>query len=305
MGADGAGTSLDASSLTLIDAYADHNGTNARTISATNGGTIDLSNVTTLRGGSGTWGGTDSLRVTATGGGVIDLSSFQENEGITYLTAASGGILRLGNLVMTSGMAISADGLNSRLEMGDFMLQTGASLSVTDGASLAITGDLQNELTDGGQWGFDTGIVRVDGAGAHWYEVAGVDLGVGGATSGNFGLMQLVLGSDAGPAMVQLTDIYDNDGAGQGSLEVLYLYGSGGLDGLEIYNGSTLVIGGVQVYALMDGNMVELHDLFGLGETVISFDSGLNNGFIAIPEPITLSLLATGALALIRRRKRR
>jgi len=105
-------------------------------------------------GGAGGYGGTNSVHVAATTGGVIDLSSFQENEGIRYPTAASSGILRLGSLVMTSGMATSADGLDSRLEMGDFVLQTGATLSVTDGAALAITGDLQNELTDGNQGGF-------------------------------------------------------------------------------------------------------------------------------------------------------
>nr|HPH61948.1 hypothetical protein [Candidatus Syntrophosphaera sp.] len=47
-------------------------GTNTRTIAATDGGLIDLSGVTLLRGGSGTGGGMDSVRVMAQTGGTVD-----------------------------------------------------------------------------------------------------------------------------------------------------------------------------------------------------------------------------------------
>jgi len=74
LSADGPNATLGLPFLSKLDSYADHYGTNTRTISAANGGMIDLSSVTTIRGGTGTWGGADSLHVTATTGGIVAAS---------------------------------------------------------------------------------------------------------------------------------------------------------------------------------------------------------------------------------------
>ncbi|NLF29864.1 MAG: PEP-CTERM sorting domain-containing protein [Planctomycetes bacterium] len=303
MSAAGAGTVLDAGSLAAIDSYADHWGTNTRTISASGGGLIDLSGVLTVRGGSGTSGGLDKLRVVAQTGGVVDLGSLAAVDGYASFEAMAGGTLRLGDLAMTAGMDISADGLGSTLAVRSLMLDAPASVTVTDGAEIALAGSLQNDMTDPVAFNMDTGLLRVGGAASAWLEVAGQDLG-GSVAAGNFGIMQLVAGAPDESVTVFLTDLYDNDGLGQDRREALYLFGSGGLDGLALYGQSELVIGDVPVYAWIDGAMVELHSLFGPGDTIVPFTTSGSDGLLVIPEPATLSLLALGALVAIRRRRR-
>ncbi len=303
MSATDGGTVLDASSLTTIDSFADHFGTHTRTISASNGGQIDLSAVGLIRGGSGSHGGLDSLRVVAQTGGEIDLSSLTTVEGATFFEADDGGILRFGNLAITGSTDITADGLGSTLAAEGLTLDPTAVVSVTNGARIGLGGDFQNAMTDASAFDMDTGLLEVCGAGTAWLEVAGEDLGVGG-TSGNFGMMQLVIGSPTETEMVFLTDILDNDGLGQAAREALYLYGSGGLDGLEIYGGSKLVIGDIPVYAFIDGSTVELHDLFGPGEVIVEYNASTgNDGFLVIPEPATLALLGVGGLVFALRRR--
>ncbi|MFW6145987.1 MAG: PEP-CTERM sorting domain-containing protein [Planctomycetota bacterium] len=303
LSASGAGTVLDAGAVTTIDSYADHWGTNTRTISAAAGGMIDLSAVTLIRGGRGTHGGMDSVRVVAQTGGEIDLSSLATVEGYTFLEALAGGTLRFGDLAMTNATDISADGPGSTLAARSLMLDALAAVSVTDGAEIDLAGSLQNDMTDPAAFDMDTGVLRIDGTDSAWLEVAGQDLG-DGVSSGNFGMMQLAVGSPGQSVTVVLTDIYDNDGLGQDDREALYLFGSGGLDGLALYGDSQLVIGDVPVYALLDGAVVELHSLFGPGETMVPFTTTGSRGMLVIPEPATLSLLAVGALASIRRRRR-
>ncbi|NLX24014.1 MAG: hypothetical protein GXY55_20380, partial [Phycisphaerae bacterium] len=294
------GTALDASSLTSIDSYTDFYGTHTRTISATDGGFIDLSGVTLLRGGSGTYGGLDLVRVVATTGGEVDLSSLTTVQGYARLEALAGGALRFGDLAMTSNTDIAADDLGSTIIASSLMLEPSATVAITDGAEIELAGSLQNAMTNAAAFNMDTGLLRILGTGLPWLEVAGQDLGAL-VTSGNFGMMQLVVGSPTDTVTAILTDIYDNDGLGQDAREALYLFGSGGLDGLAMYGGSQLVIGDVPVYAFIDGSMIELHSLFGAGQTVLPFNIGRNDGYLVIPEPATVVLLVLG-WALVRRR---
>ncbi len=69
--ADGGTTVLDLSTVQTIDSAADWGGSPTRTIAATNGGTVDLSNVVAIAGGTGG----DTVEVRQTTGGVVNLAS--------------------------------------------------------------------------------------------------------------------------------------------------------------------------------------------------------------------------------------
>jgi len=244
------------------------------------------------------------VRVMAQTGGEVNLRSLTTVQGYTYFEANAGGVLRFGDLAMTSGMDIKAGGLESKIAVSSLTLDTSAAVKMTDGAAFEVAGSFQNAMTNAAAFGMDTGILRFCGVGSAWMEAAGQDAG-DSITSGNFGMMQLVIGAPTLAATkVFLTDIYDNDGLGQDGREALYLFGSGGIDGLELYGGSQLILGDVPVYAFLDGAMVNLHSLFGPGERIIPFNaSGGNEGFLVIPEPATMLLLAWGGAVLLRRRR--
>ncbi len=61
---------------------------------------------------------------------------------------------------------------------------------------------------------------------------------------------------------VMALDLFDN-GNRAGGLEAIYLFGTAGLDGLEIAENSKFVLNDINVYAFMDGAMVHLNALFG------------------------------------------
>ncbi|MGD9126728.1 MAG: PEP-CTERM sorting domain-containing protein [Planctomycetia bacterium] len=302
MSADGAGTLLDASSLTSIDNYVNHLYARDRTISATAGGTIDLSGITTLRGGSGD----DRLVLTATTGGTIDLSSFQQvTAGNVVFNATDGGNLAFGDLNVTNTVDFNIADANTEVSFGHLALAADANLAVTGGAKVKMGGDFSSELTDEALFDMDTGLMQFDGGGVRWLEVAGMDNGVSGVGTNNFGLAQLIVGSDTQTTDVVLTDLFDNGNHGSAT-EALYLLGSGGLDGLQILGGSTLYIGDIPVYTMIGGQMTELHDLFGPGETVITYTNFGSDGYIvAVPEPSTFALLLLGlaTLAFFRRKR--
>ena len=74
---------------------------------------------------------------------------------------------------------------------------------------------------------------------------------------------------------VFLVDHIDNGNRNAGRPETLYLFGKNGQDGLEIRNGSTLYMGGLGVYAMLDGEMTDLRTLFPAGEVKDPVRSGL------------------------------
>jgi len=299
------GSLLDLSTLTSIDASRNHHYNLVYSVRASNGGTIDLSGVTNVS--VPVQEAVDRIEFIATTGGTIDLSSLQTvtgGIGEARFSASAGGTMLFGELLLTDALNLSvADGTSEAVVGGGFHLDPTSDLAITGGATVRIAGDFSYEYTADSKLNADDGILHFHTAGGHQLEVGGLDLTVGGSTSGNLGLGRLVVGDDGAGASVTLVNLYDN--LNPGGPEALYLYGSGGLDGLEIRGNSMLVIGDVPVYAWIDGAMVDLHSLFGDDDVIIPFQDGggFNDGWIAIPEPATLGLLAIGALVMVRRRR--
>ncbi len=303
--ATGPNSVLDLSTLGSIDASRDHHYNLRYTIQASEGGTVDLSGLTTVT--APVREPVDHIRFLATTGGTLDLSSLQTvikpGSGYAAFSATSGGTLKLGDLLITPNVNLSAADAASKIIADSLDLAASASIAIVDGATLALSGDFSYDITDEAQMDLDEAQVHFHTAGEHWLEVGGEDLGPNDAGPGNFALGRLIVGSDTAAARVTLVDLIDNSA---GAPDALYLRGSGGLDGLSILGGSMLILGDVPVYAHIDGNMVELHDLFGQGETLVAFQdaAGGNDGWLAIPEPATLALLSCGLVGILGRRRR-
>ncbi len=304
--ADGAGSVLDLSSLTSINAGFNDNSSYVRvhTISATAGGLVDLSNVTSI---TAPYRSEDRLDFIINGG-EIDLRSLRSVSGSpngqTKFTVSGGGKLTFGNMTFTDDFQLVVSDDTSSLEItGNLHLDPTSSLSITGAAKAQIGGNFSFDYTDETKFDGDTAIFQLAGVSDQWLEVGGHDDGVSGCTSGNFGIGQLIVGSGTQTSTVLLADAIDN--GNRGSREALYLFGFGGPDGLRILNGSTLVIGDIPLYALLDGEMTDIHSLFGTGITEIEFKENGNDGYIVIPEPATLTLLGAGASLMLLRRRRR
>ena len=143
----------------------------------------------------------------------------------------------------------------------------------------------------------------MDGSGTfadpQFLEVSGLDLGaIDPANNGNFGFGQLVVGDIAQATVVELIDVLDN--ANRQSPEALYLFGLGGPDGLHVLGGSTLVMNHINVYAFIGGQLTHLNALFG-SDLTIPFDQG----FLRVPEPSMLFLVAVASAFSLQRRRRR
>ena len=87
---------------------------------------------------------------------------------------------------------------------------------VDTGAELLIAGNFSHELTNESNFDLDAGVLRLNGLGGQLFEVAGEDLGVGGSTSGNFGIGQLVIGTTTQRTSIDLLDVVDNGNGGVG-----------------------------------------------------------------------------------------
>ena len=157
------------------------------------------------------------------------------------------------------------------------------------GGTLRIGGDFS--YTHQNTADLSLGLARVECVGAsQLLEVGGtdVDVQVGRLPDRNFGFEQLTIGQAKQASRVELVDLYDN--LEPGFADALYLWGVedvggvGGKRGLRILGESTLVIGDLNVFALLDPNVpgemewTSIRDLFGPGETTIRFD----NGFITL-----------------------
>ena len=313
---DGAGSEVNLPSVQIINAGWDDVWSGARTqvISASNGGTVDLSGVTQI---ISPWRTEDSLDIIAETGGLIDLSSLQSvappagRSSQTHLSVQNAGTMIFGDMPLMENTHITVADLASTLDINGSAQLTSGSFTMAGGATVTVSGNFAHEFTDETNLQAASAIMHMDGAGTfadpQLLEVGGLDAGLGDpGNDGNFGFGQLILGTDLQPTVVSLIDVFDN--GNRASPEALYLFGLGGPDGLLLKGDSTLVIGDIPVYAKIDGDWTLLNDLFPDGVSKIDFAALTGNpadmGHVALPEPATLSLLALGGLAILRRRRK-
>ena len=103
--AEGVGTVLDLSAMVSFDALWNHGGVPTRTIAASDGGVVDLSGLTTMRGG---WGiNDDRLDISMTSGGEVDLTALQSITGGNVRFVSDAGSLTLPMLTSAVGMGFS------------------------------------------------------------------------------------------------------------------------------------------------------------------------------------------------------
>jgi len=206
------------------------------------------------------------------------------------LLVNGGSTVTIPNLTTGGNVDVRGDGSSLRV-IGDFVnvagsvsLAKSSTFQVTPGAQMNVGGDFLFQQDDQTQLELDQDILHLNGTGTQSLEAGGVDGGVGGSTSSNFGIGRLEIGEAGAPTTVHMADRFDNGNRGPAAeAEALYLYGLGGSDGLLINDGSALVLNGINVYASMDGQMTHLNDLLVGGVVGIP----LGAGFVALYEPET------------------
>ncbi|MBN2021931.1 MAG: hypothetical protein JW809_03990 [Pirellulales bacterium] len=304
--ADGAGSLLDLSgmqSLSIAGAYG-HNAVFNYDVSATNGGTIDLSGLQSATGAS--TGNDDWLRFRVESGGSIDLGGLRSLAGRTRFEVGGEGTLELGDLPISGTTYLSVNHPDAHVNVhGSLYLEQTGQLTLASGAGITIEGDFLFALTDEAKLATSAGSLHMAGAGVQYLEAGGQDLGSGGGTTGNFGLGRLLIGREDQPTTVMLLNILDNGNRAGGAAEALYLYGMGGLDGLEMAAGSRLVLDGLNVYTYQKNTSgvfewVHLNSLFGPGVSEIPFAGGT----VAVPEPAGVALVTVVVFACLVVRRR-
>jgi hypothetical protein len=289
----GQGTMLDLSALNKIDAgfsYLDthDNDTNIQKITASGGGTIDLSGVATIVPPARN---RDRVEFYIEGeNSLIDLSSLQSTgsgTGSVKFILSEGGTLRLGSLSGNPdggrNTTIALNDPNDLLEApGDFALGI-VTVSNPGTAKLALGGDFTYAHKDETKAPFGKSYVFFNGDGPQEVEVGGldVDVFVGELANDNLGFGRMVIGEPNKATTVFLVDRIDNGNRGgfTGLEEALYLFGKKAdpndpNDGLRIRPGSILYMGGLPVYAALNGVITDLRTLFKPGEVMIPFDQG-------------------------------
>ncbi len=268
-------STLSLPSLTTLNAAFDDSSGYATVhkVTAADGGVVDLSGLQSITGPTRS---EDRLDFIASSGGRIDLSSLRSASGSKVrFIASGGGRMSLGDMTVNSNVTLSvSDGTSEVDVLENLHISSSGSFAVTGGAKVTVGGDFSYAMTSESAFNGDAAILQMTdtGAGIQWLEVGGADLGVDGSTSGNFGLGQLIVGDTGEEAVVFLTDWIDN--GNRASREAMYLYGSGGADGIEILGGSTLLLGDINAYALVSGTMVHLNGLIGGGEYYADFGGG-------------------------------
>lgn len=251
--AEGAGSLLDASSITDVNASRQE----TQYFTANLNGTLDISGIETIVGG----GRNDYLHVRALNGGRVILASPDILGGRIYFLS---------------------DGPGSIIEMGDLRLKRASTdqLDIFRDGELRLAGDLSFVNTSEAEVEMADGRVVMNGGRApleaQRLEVGGLDLGIpDDDLDRNFQIGQLVIGQTSAATNVLLVNEHNNgNGGSNGEAEALYLQGFPSQDGLRIRPGSTLHIGDSEVYAVVNNAWVRIRDLFPQGQNCIPFDQG-------------------------------
>lgn len=258
------GSLLDLSGMMVLDANFDStNGSVQRhSVSALTGGSVDLSGLTAIIAPDDI---EDLLAFEASDGGILALGPLDSisGDGRVSVTVGPGG----GTVAF--GRGLDASSRVTFTSIGDTLV--------------AVTGDSRFEHTDETAFNLESARYFVEGVNPLTIEVGGNDEGTVPTTSPNFGLAQLIVGSAAQPTQALLVDRVDN-GNGHNlcsaDREALYLYGfDAGPDaeGLRILNGSTLDLGGIDLYASMGGVLTHINPLLTPG-VPFPFDEGFLTG---------------------------
>ena len=348
LSADGAGSDVNLSGMTsLDDGYlsGSYGYGFSHTIQATNGGTINLSGVTSIKGPS--YNDSLAINLDSTGGSIklnsltdithaggYGFTRFNVNDNkldmpvlssvvFTTIQARNNGEMTVGDLVagascsvsLTNGSAfktkggltstaafpITMDAISNELYVAsDINFSNTMTIDANTGL-ISVGGNLLNRHTLENDVNLAKAIVHFTGTGVQQLEVGGldVDLLIQLLTNSNFGIGQLVVGQydlvgqcDQ-PTLVQLVENVDNGNRASSNPEALYLFGiSGDSNGLRILGGSILMIGELNVYADVNGTLIRLRGLFGVGQNVVAFDHGyimLGNPSITHPENMILN----------------
>jgi autotransporter-associated beta strand protein len=210
----------------------------------------------------------------------LDLPNLTSLTGSSVLNLNAGSKLRMPAMQRLETTTISAVGNNTLIDLGGTVASDGnlGRLTIAHGATLRLRGDLL--FYQGHEPWINTslGIINFAGSSLQRLEVGGVDEGNTGTittNNGNFGLGQLIVGTEDQTSLLQLTDQIDNQNR-FGNSEALYLYGYGGQSGLQILNNSTLVLNGINVYSwdALSNTSIHLNSLFGPGVLSIPFGDG-------------------------------
>ena len=275
--ADGAGSLLDLSSLKSVQVYGAREGYDSGWrndwtyfITAANQGVIDLSGLEIV------YGADPNAYICDCAG---NCGYYGQDDWLSF-TANNGGVIRLGRLSVNRRTSFSASGPNSALQFASLYLRPPATLNVGVGTELRIRGDFIFENTDTNSIVTELVRFQMDGALPQRLEVGGRDLGpLTAAYRRNFGYSQLVVGSTTNGSIVKLVDTLNNGGRGAaGEPEALYLYGMEG-QGLRLLSGSRLMLNGLNCYAAVSGQMVNLRSLIPAGTNSVVFDGGFIGDF--------------------------
>ncbi len=299
-----------------------------RFIASGAGSAMELSALATV-GGAGSGGAYFGATGEET---VLDMSSLgmitSAGSGRVFVDVANGGLMHTGNVNfngVTATIDLNADSVLSvaglqadedssvaitlitesdRLEAsGSLLFGNEITIDAPVGGTVSVGGDFLYEHEDIADLSLALAHVECDGT-SQRMEVGGTDFDLDwDFLDDNFGFEQLTVGQAGQATTVELVDLVDNHQ--ECVPDALYLWGNEdtGLEGLRILGGSTLDIGHLNVYALLDvdseGNTdgvlerTRIRDLFACGEAVIPFNhvgpEGPHDGFIAIdPAPVVL-----------------
>ncbi|MDF1554658.1 MAG: hypothetical protein P1P84_16420 [Deferrisomatales bacterium] len=225
--------------------------------------------------------------ITASDGGAIDLSGIGKVVAPARTTdrldfSVTGGELWAGDFGDVTGVGrvriLLNDAASSLVAPGSFLPAAKVELTAADESLVRIGENFSFSHTDVSKLVLGGAVVQFDGIGPQYLEVGGWDIGTLPPADDNFGFGQLVVGQDAQATTVHLRDAVDNgnnhDLCGT-AREALYLFGlASDPEGLRILGGSTLSLDGLEVYASIGGVMTRIRDLFLPGEDVIAFDGG-------------------------------